>query len=60
MFGILNADGLGQISVDHRIVDVQCVRGVIFEDPRKDGILIEIVVRSSSDGVDHHQVVEIR
>ena len=60
MFGILNSDGLGKISVNRRIGDVQCVRRVISENPRKDGILIEIVVGSSSDGVDHHQIIEIR
>ena len=60
VFGILDADGFGEVSEGPRSGEIQDGRAVIGQDPGKDRILIQVVVGASSHGVQHHQIVEVR
>ena len=41
------------------VIKVQYFRGVVTEDPGKHRVLVEIIVRTASDGVEVHEVVKV-
>ena len=49
--GSLAAHGLGKVPVDTGIREVDFFRVIVGQNPREDGILRQVVVRSSSEGV---------
>ena len=50
---------LGQITVVAGQTEVKVMRLVVGDDPREDGVLVEVVVRASRHRVEVHQVVEV-
>ena len=54
-----NTDGFRQIAEDAGVVEVERVGRVVLQDPREDRILTEVVVSSTRDRVEVHQVLEV-
>ena len=50
---------LCEVPIDTRVIKVQYIRIVVTEDPWKHRVLVEIVVRATSDGVEIHEVVKV-
>ena len=50
---------LGEVSEGGGVVEVKNVGGVIGQNPGKDGVLVEVVVRTTGDRVEVHEVVEV-
>lgn len=51
--------GLGEVAVARGIVEVDLVRRVVGQDPRKHGVLIQIIVRAPRKRVEGHDVVKV-
>ena len=59
MMYVYLSPNLGEVSIALGIIQVQYLRGVVAEYPWKHGILVEVVVRSASNGVEEHEIVEV-
>lgn len=55
----LSPHGFGQVSEGLWVGQVQLFTFVVGQDPGKDGVLHQIVVASSSQGVQGHEVLEV-
>ena len=51
---------LGEVPERRGVVEVKNVGGVVGQNPGKDGVLVEVVVRTTGDRVEVHEVVEVR
>jgi len=56
---ILRAYRFGKISKDIRIIHINFLRAIIFQNPRKDVVLIQIVMSPTTIFVQQHDIVEI-